>query len=185
MAFLETAANPYVTILGPEETATRRLNFSQSFNGLAAFIAPIVGGKYILSEQSLTDAQLKALSPQELSAYIAQEAASVKGPYLVLGIIIVIVMLLFVFTKLPDIKHEDDGDKSKISHAWRHKHLRWAVVAQFFYVGAQVCVLSFLYVLLLFQQELRKKCSVLFRIGRSGLYGREICRNLLYEICKT
>lgn len=124
LAFLETAANPYVTILGPEETATRRLNFSQSFNGLAAFIAPIVGGKYILSEQSLTDAQLKALPPHELSAYIAQEAASVKGPYLVLGVIIVIVMLLFVFTKLPDIKHEDDGDKSKISHAWRHKHLR-------------------------------------------------------------
>lgn len=185
LAFLETAANPYVTILGPEETATRRLNFSQSFNGLAAFIAPIVGGKYILSEQSLTDAQLKALSPHELNAYIAQEAASVKGPYLVLGVIIVIVMLLFVFTKLPDIKHEDDGDKSKISHAWRHKHLRWAVVAQFFYVGAQVCVLSFLYVLLLFQQELRKKCSILFRIGRSGLYGWEICRNLLYEICKA
>lgn len=78
LAFLETAANPYVTILYSEETATRRLNFSQSFNGLAAFIAPIVGGKYILSEQSLTDAQLKALSPQELSAYITQEAASVK-----------------------------------------------------------------------------------------------------------
>ncbi len=186
LAFLETAANPYVTILGPEETATRRLNFSQSFNGLAAFIAPIVGGKYILSEQSLTDAQLKALSPQELSAYIAQEAASVKGPYLVLGVIIVIVMLLFVFTKLPDIKHEDDGDKSKISHAWRHKHLRWAVVAQFFYVGAQVCVLSFFIRFVVVSAGItEKKCSVLFRIGRSGLYGREICRNLLYEICKT
>ncbi|MET7038745.1 L-fucose:H+ symporter permease [Elizabethkingia miricola] len=168
LAFLETAANPYVTILGPEETATRRLNFSQSFNGLAAFIAPIVGGKYILSEQSLTDAQLKALSPQELSAYIAQEAASVKGPYLVLGVIIVIVMLLFVFTKLPDIKHEDDGDKSKISHAWRHKHLRWAVVAQFFYVGAQVCVLSFFIRFVVVSAGITEK-NAAFYSGLAGL----------------
>ncbi|MCL1673553.1 L-fucose:H+ symporter permease [Elizabethkingia ursingii] len=168
LAFLETAANPYVTILGPEETATRRLNFSQSFNGLAAFIAPIVGGKYILSEQSLTDAQLKALSPQDLSAYIAQEAASVKGPYLVLGVIIVIVMLLFVFTKLPDIKHEDDGDKSKISHAWRHKHLRWAVVAQFFYVGAQVCVLSFFIRFVVVSAGITEK-NAAFYSGLAGL----------------
>ncbi|MDV2447927.1 L-fucose:H+ symporter permease [Elizabethkingia anophelis] len=168
LAFLETAANPYVTILGPEETATRRLNFSQSFNGLAAFIAPIVGGKYILSEQSLTDAQLKALPPQELSAYIAQEAASVKGPYLVLGVIIVIVMLLFVFTKLPDIKHEDDGDKSKISHAWRHKHLRWAVVAQFFYVGAQVCVLSFFIRFVVVSAGITEK-NAAFYSGLAGL----------------
>ena len=168
LAFLETAANPYVTILGPEETATRRLNFSQSFNGLAAFIAPIVGGKYILSEQSLTDAQLKALSPHELNAYIAQEAASVKGPYLVLGVIIVIVMLLFVFTKLPDIKHEDDGDKSKISHAWRHKHLRWAVVAQFFYVGAQVCVLSFFIRFVVVSAGITEK-NAAFYSGLAGL----------------
>ncbi|AQX08453.1 L-fucose:H+ symporter permease [Elizabethkingia ursingii] len=168
LAFLETAANPYVTILGPEETATRRLNFSQSFNGLAAFIAPIVGGKYILSEQSLTDAQLKALSPQDLSAYIAQEAASVKGPYLILGVIIVIVMLLFVFTKLPDIKHEDDGDKSKISHAWRHKHLRWAVVAQFFYVGAQVCVLSFFIRFVVVSAGITEK-NAAFYSGLAGL----------------
>lgn len=168
LAFLETAANPYVTILGPEETAARRLNFSQSFNGLAAFIAPIVGGKYILSEQTLTDAQLKALSPEALDAYITHEAASVKGPYLILGIIIIIVMLLFVFTRLPDIKHEDEGDKSKISHAWRHKHLRWAVVAQFFYVGAQVCVLSFFIRFVVVSAGITEK-NAAFYSGLAGL----------------
>ncbi|AQX12203.1 L-fucose:H+ symporter permease [Elizabethkingia meningoseptica] len=168
LAFLETAANPYVTILGPEETATRRLNFSQSFNGLAAFIAPIVGGKYILSEQTLTDAQLKALSPEALDAYITHEAASVKAPYLILGIIIIIVMLLFVFTRLPDIKHEDEGDKSKISHAWRHKHLRWAVVAQFFYVGAQVCVLSFFIRFVVVSAGITEK-NAAFYSGLAGL----------------
>lgn len=145
LAFLETAANPYITILGPEHSATQRLNFSQSFNGLAAFLAPIVGGKFILNENELSDEAIKALSPDKLQEYIAHEAASVKGPYLILGAIIVIVAILIAFTKLPDIKDADHpGDeKSTLAQAFKHKHLRWAVVAQFFYVGAQVCVLSF------------------------------------------
>ncbi|AZA84903.1 L-fucose:H+ symporter permease [Chryseobacterium lactis] len=168
LAFLETAANPYVTILGPAETATRRLNFSQSFNGLAAFIAPIIGGKYILTGQSLTDAQIKALSPQDLEMYITHESASVKGPYLILGIIIVVVMLLFVFTKLPDIKHEDEGNPTKISDAWKHKHLRWAVVAQFFYVGAQVCVLSFFIRFIVVSAGITEK-NAAFYSGLAGL----------------
>lgn len=142
LAFLETAANPYVTVLGPEETASLRLNFSQSFNGLAAFVAPLIGGKFILSEHFLTDAQVKALSPGALQHYVAQEAASVKGPYTILGICIVLVLILFALAKLPDIKESETGDSS-VFKAWRHRHLRWAVVAQFFYVGAQICVLSF------------------------------------------
>ncbi|CAH0295305.1 L-fucose-proton symporter [Chryseobacterium sp. Bi04] len=168
LTFLETAANPYVTILGPPETATRRLNFSQSFNGLAAFIAPIVGGQYILSGEPLTDTQIKALSSQDLNMYITQESASVKGPYLVLGIIIVVVMLLFVFTKLPDVKQEDDGDPSKISNAWKHKHLRWAIAAQFFYVGAQVCVLSFFIRFIVVSAGITEKNAV-FYSGLAGL----------------
>ncbi len=81
------------------------------------------------------------MTPQALDAYLAAEASTVKLPYLILGIIILIVALIFVFTKLPDIKEE--GDKSSIKSAVRHKHLIWAVAAQFFYVGAQVCVHSF------------------------------------------
>src|SRR5699024_12480159 len=66
LAFLETAANPYVTVLGPKETAPNRLNFSQSFNGLAAFLAPIIGGKYILTETELSDSQIQALPVAEI-----------------------------------------------------------------------------------------------------------------------
>lgn len=168
LAFLETAANPYVTILGPAETATRRLNFSQSFNGLAAFIAPIVGGKYILSEQPLTDVQIQELTPYDLNIYITQESASVKGPYLILGIAIVVVMLLFVFTKLPDIKHEDNEGGSKISDVWKHKHLKWAVIAQFFYVGAQVCVLSFFIRFIVVSAGITEK-NAAFYSGLAGL----------------
>lgn len=143
LAVLETAANPYVTILGPAKTADFRLNFSQSFNGLAAFLAPIIGAKYIFTEAGYSEAEVKAMSPAAYDAYVTAEAASVKGPYTVLGIIIILVLVLFIFTKLPDIKSDPNEQKSKISDALKFTNLRWGIIAQFFYVGAQVCVLSF------------------------------------------
>jgi len=142
LTFLETAANPYASLLGPKETATQRLNLSQSFNGLATVLAPYIGGEFILTGKNLTDAQKAAMSPQALDAYLASEAATVKGPYLTLGLIILVVALIFAFTRLPEIK-EEEGKPSSFAHATRHKHLIWAVIAQFFYVGAQVCVTSF------------------------------------------
>lgn len=143
LTFLETAANPYAALLGPKESSTQRLNLAQSFNGLAVVLAPIIGGEFILSGKNLTDAQKAAMTPEALDAYLAAEAATVKGPYLILGIIILTVALIFALTRLPEIKEEEEGAKSSFSNAVRHKHLIWAVVAQFFYVGAQVCVTSF------------------------------------------
>lgn len=145
LTFLETAANPYVTVLGPPETATQRINFSQSFNGLAAFVAPNYIGKMILSGKELTKAQQDAMSPEQLHAYLSNEAASVKAPYLILGIIILLVAVIFYFTKLPDIKHEEEGEKgtSSFASALKSVKLKWGILAQFFYVGAQVCVGSF------------------------------------------
>lgn len=144
LTFLETAANPYITVLGPEENKTQRLNFAQSFNGLAAFIAPAYIGKMILSGKELTEQQIAAMNPEQLHAYLSGEAASVKMPYLILGIIILIVAVIFYFTKLPDIKHEETyGGKSGFASALKSKRLKWGIVAQFFYVGAQVCVGSF------------------------------------------
>ncbi|TDE44809.1 L-fucose:H+ symporter permease [Flavobacterium rhamnosiphilum] len=145
LTFLETAANPYVTILGPAETATKRLNFSQSFNGLAAFIAPTVVGPMILSGKNLTEAEMASMSSTELSTYLASEAASVKMPYLILGLIILAVAVVFYFTNMPDVKDEDkEGTEgASFSGALKSMKLRWGILAQFFYVGAQVCVGSF------------------------------------------
>ncbi|MDD5151984.1 MAG: MFS transporter, partial [Flavobacterium sp.] len=106
LTFLETAANPYVTILGPAETATRRLNFSQSFNGLAAFIAPTFIGPLILSGKNLSQSEMAAMAPAELQSYLATEAASGKMPYLILGIIILAVAVMFYFTNMPDVIDE-------------------------------------------------------------------------------
>lgn len=145
LAVLETAANPYITVLGDPKKATQRLNFAQSFNGLAAFIAPIVGGRFILTEEPKSTEEVLALSEQARNAYIQAETASVKGPYLILGIILLVVTVIFVFTKLPDIKEVDEENRSSgVFGALRHKNVTWAVIAQFFYIGAQVCVLSFL-----------------------------------------
>jgi FHS family L-fucose permease-like MFS transporter len=142
LTFLETAANPYVTVLGPPESATQRLNFAQSFNGLAAMIAPVIGGSIILSGKEMTESEYKLLSPEALQQYLNMESQSVKTPYLVLGILVFLVAVLFILTKLPDVK-ENDKESGNPLHAFRHRHLSWAVVAQFFYVGAQVCVASF------------------------------------------
>lgn len=143
LTFLETAANPYITIIGPPESATQRLNFAQSFNGLAVMIAPVIGGNIILSGTEMSEAEYSAMSPEALQQYLNMEAQSVKTPYLVLGIIIFLVAIIFMLSKLPDIKGEKDKESGNPLHAFRHRHLSWAVLAQFFYVGAQVCVISF------------------------------------------
>ncbi len=143
LSFLETAANPYATLLGPPETATQRLNFAQSFNGFAAMLAPVIGGQFILSGREMSDAEYRALSPQLLQDYLHTEAQSVKAPYLVLGVLVLFAALLFGLCKLPDAKEKSLNKNNSPLQAFKHSHLRWAVVAQFFYVGAQVCVGSF------------------------------------------
>ena len=143
LTFLETAANPYATILGNPETATLRLNFAQSFNGLAAVMAPLIGGSIILSGKEYSDAELNAMSAVQMQQYLQTEADSVKLPYFILGSVILLVAILFLVTKLPDIKETGDKESGNPLHAFKHRHLKWAVVAQFFYVGAQVCVGSF------------------------------------------
>jgi FHS family L-fucose permease-like MFS transporter len=148
LTILETAANPYITVLGDPGTATQRLNFAQSFNGLAAFVAPILGGMFILKEEPKGVEEIAAMTEQARTAYIQAETALVKGPYFVLGTIILLVAILFFLTKLPEIKEAGDEEDNKRSFlaVLRHKNVSWGVVAQFFYVGAQVYVLSFLLV---------------------------------------
>ncbi|WP_276483351.1 L-fucose:H+ symporter permease [Paraflavitalea pollutisoli] len=147
LTFLETAANPYATVLGPPESATQRLNLAQSFNGLATVVAPLIGGKLILSGTAHTDEELAAMSAVAREAYFQSEADSVKMPYLILGLIILTVAVIFAFAKMPDTKEDNAGESKSFLHAFKYKHLTGAVIAQFFYVGAQVCVTSFFIVI--------------------------------------
>lgn len=143
LTFLETAANPYITILGEPATSVQRLNFAQSFNGLAATLAPFIGGLFILSDHQLTDEVKSGMSAQQLDEYLTTEAATVQIPYVVIGLTVLLVAIIIYRTKLPDIieTEEKAGDEGR--SIWKEKNLLLSVVAQFFYVGAQVCVGSF------------------------------------------
>jgi len=144
---LEVAANPYVTILGPAESSERRLNFAQSFNSVGAVVTPIVGAAFILSGVEYTQAQLAAMTPAQLQAYQIAEANTVKLPYLVIACVFLAVALLIFFSQLPEVKEEDGGmrgeTRSGLRGLWPYKHLLKGVLAQFFYVGAQIGVASF------------------------------------------
>lgn len=143
LTILETAANPYASLLGDPATATQRLNFAQSFNGLAVTLAPIIGARIILTK-GFSDEELNAMTETARKLALASEASSVKTPYLVLGSIILVVAILFALIRLPEIHDQDEQTVGKnLFHSLHHSHLRWAVIAQFFYVGAQVCVFSF------------------------------------------
>jgi len=144
--FLETVANPYISVLGPKETSEQRLNFAQSFNGVGAFVAPLIGGKFILSGVEHTKEELNQMAANgTLNAYLQSEADTVKIPYLIIAAVVAIVTIGFLFTKLPEVKESDSADAHTgfSLKVLRHPHVRWAVFAQFFYVGAQVGVGSF------------------------------------------
>jgi FHS family L-fucose permease-like MFS transporter len=143
--FLETCANPYAANMGSPENPERQLNFAQSFNGLGAAIVPFIGSRFILSGVEHTKAELDAMQARgELAAYLQQEANSVKPVYLVIAGVLILVAIAFIFTRLPEIKETDGAHGTKFSLAvLRLPHVRWAVIAEFFYVGAQVGVTSF------------------------------------------
>lgn len=145
LTILETSANPYAAILGPPESSSTRLNLAASFNGLAVTIAPFLGGFFILSGVNYSVEQMAAMPQATKAAYFLEEAAAVKLPYIILGSILVLVAILFYFMHLPSMKpeHTEVEVKPGFFSVLKFSHLSWAVVAQFFYVGAQVCVTSF------------------------------------------
>jgi len=147
-SFLEVAANPYVTILGPSASAERRLNFAQSFNAVGAVLSPIVGRTFILTGVEYAPAQIAAMSAAQMEAYRTAEASTVKGPYLFIAAIFIVVAVFIQLAHLPELQETpakagvasvNGISQSILSHA----HLVKGVIAQFFYVGAQVGVASF------------------------------------------
>ena len=145
-SFLEVASNPYVTILGPPASSERRLNFAQSFNAVGAVLAPIIGGAFILTGIEYTPAQLGRLTAAQLQVYRAAERGSVKLPYVAIAGIFIFMAVLIAFTRLPDVAEKAGGGDSASSpreSIFAHVHLVKGVLAQFFYVGAQVGVASF------------------------------------------
>ena len=143
MCFLETAANPYVTALGNPDTASRRLNLAQSFNGLGAFVAAMFLSKLILSGQTYTRETLPADYAGGWDAYVNAETELMKTPYAALAILLIVIAVIFIFSHLPRIADEESTAGKLINFGvLKRRHLRWGVVAQFFYNGGQTAINS-------------------------------------------
>jgi len=142
---LQVAANPYVTVLGKPETASSRLNLTQAFNPLGTFLAPFFGCLLILSAAPKTAQEIRALAPDALQVYRLQEAATVKTPYVGLGIALVLLAIAIASFKLPKIEHAQHKAGEKVGDSiWRHPNLVFGAIAIFVYVGAEVSIGSFL-----------------------------------------
>jgi MFS transporter, FHS family, L-fucose permease len=174
-AFLETAANPYITVLGAPENAAFRINLAQSFNGFAAVMAGVIGRTFILSGITYTDKQEAAMLPTQLSAYLHKEASSVQIPFLITGLCVLVVAILISRTSLPKIVEEGEGEElhekkpfwQRMGDLFAEKELMAGVVAQFFYVGAQACVFGFFVLFAERVAALDEKSASLFLIAGS------------------
>jgi FHS family L-fucose permease-like MFS transporter len=147
-AFLETGANSFIALLGDPRTSERRLNFSQAFNPLGAVTGVFVGTVFILSGVELRPQQVNALkSAGRYEAYLQTETMRVVIPYLVLGTVVFIWALLILRTKFPKIAEEAELEgrrqHGKLKDLFRYPHFVQGVIAQFFYVGAQVGTWSY------------------------------------------
>jgi FHS family L-fucose permease-like MFS transporter len=141
---LQVAANPYVTVLGLPQTASSRLNLTQAFNSLGTFLAPFFGGLFILTQARKIE-DIRAMAPDALQAYRLQEAATVKMPYVGLGIALVLLAIAIGSLKLPKIEHAQHQLGQKVNDSiWRHPNLVFGAIAIFVYVGAEVSIGSFL-----------------------------------------
>jgi FHS family L-fucose permease-like MFS transporter len=147
LAFLETSANPLVTVLGPADRAAWRLNLAQSFNPLGSITGVLIGQHFIFSGIEHSPNELAAMTAAARHVYYLSESAAVQIPYIVIGSVVVIWALLIAFMRFPAIANRTDhtkGSSSRVRHLLQNSNFVLAVVAQFFYVGAQVGVWSFL-----------------------------------------
>lgn len=148
LAFLETSANPLMTVMGPPEEADRRLNFAQSFNPLGAITGVALGSQLIFSDVQLTPEYLQTLSAAQAQAAYEAEAHAVQVPYLALGLLVLLWAACVALVRFPDVDESDESTGESLLQSFRslrrHKHFWFGVAAQFFYVGAQVGVWSYL-----------------------------------------
>jgi FHS family L-fucose permease-like MFS transporter len=152
LAFLETSANPLITVLGDPATAEQRLNFAQAFNPLGAITAVVVGRQFILSGVEPTQADFAAMSPAQLQAFQAAEAHSTQTPYLIIAGVVLAWAALVALTKFPHQAGRPDPNEADaalpagqaIASLLARPRFLFGVAAQFFYVGAQVGVWSFM-----------------------------------------
>ncbi len=155
LCIIETGAHPYVTSLGPEDSAARRINIASAFNGVGWIIGPLIGGALIFGADS-------------------SDHLALAKPYILVGSVVILVAICFLFTKLPEIIYKNDKEEITTGKQsiWKHKNLRLAIIAQFLYCGAQTGIFSFFinYVTELNPEISNLQASRLLSFGGMGLF---------------
>jgi FHS family L-fucose permease-like MFS transporter len=175
LSFLETASNPFIAQLGDPDSSERRLNFSQAFNPLGAISGALIGTVFIFSGVELTSEQIAARQAEHTyEAYLRFETLRVVRPYLVIGVVAVVWALLIIRTRFPVISSEtesDSGEHGSFRQLLSKRHFLLAVVAQFFYVGAQVGTWSFFIPYVQEYAHQPEKTAGYFLMGTLGAFG--------------
>lgn len=146
LSILETSANSYVCAIGPESTATRRLNLSQSFNPFGAITGVVVSQIFILSNlNTRTAAERAVMSEADLAAIQMGELSAVTNTYMILGTLMLVILLAIALTKMPNLKEGGALDlKGSFKRLVANRNYIWGVIAQFCNIGAQIAVWSFI-----------------------------------------
>ena len=142
ITILQVAANPFVALLGSEEGASSRLNLSQAFNSLGTTIAPVVGALFLLSDSVKSSEEIAVLTETQKSDYYIAEASTVQTPFLLISAFIILLAVVFLFTKLPKLIEE--SPKGGYFKLLKNKMMLMGALGIFVYVGAEVAVGSFL-----------------------------------------
>ena len=147
LAFLETTANPFILSMGDKNNATQRLNLSQSFNPIGSLLGMLVASQFILSRlQSDKVDDYASLDAATKSAIRANDLMVIRNPYVILGIVVLAILILVTFIKIEDKKDQNEQIplKKTFGQLLRNKQYVFGVVAQIFYVGAQIMVWTFI-----------------------------------------
>ncbi len=181
LSFLETASNPFIAQLGDPKSSERRLNFSQAFNPLGSITGVLVGTIFIFSGVELSPQQTADLKAQHLyHAYLRSETLRVVKPYLVIGCVAILWAILILRTKFPAIQSEHESsalDHGRFRDLLRCPHFLLAVVAQFFYVGAQVGTWSYFIQYVQESVHQSEKVAGYFLTGTLAAFGIGRCRS--------
>ncbi len=191
LAFLETTANPFILAMGPEETATQRLNLAQAFNPIGALSGLYVAQNFILGSLQSDDldadgnAIYDTLSESAKATIRSADLMVIRNPYVMLGIAVIVILVIIAMVKMPENKEADTGESigATIARIFRKAKFREGVIAQMFYVGAQIMCWTYIYQ---YAETLGidNRSAVPYAMTALGIFllGRWICTFLLKYI---
>jgi MFS transporter, FHS family, L-fucose permease len=149
LSFLETSANPYILAMGEEETSTQRLNLAQAFNPLGSITGAFIATNFILGKMNKMSTQERGeLPPADFETIKMADLEIVKGPYVIIGLVLVVMFVLFLIYKMPEYKEKDSSKgldiKGTFNRLLKNNRYKEGVIAQAFYVGAQIAMWTFI-----------------------------------------